>query len=107
MLALFALAMQFGLSFGHTHLDRSFANVIAVSAQSSFSLPDTGRDTDNRSDVCAICVTITLANALIDSAPPVLQLPVSTVSADLTHVALVTLSGATAVGFQSRAPPRS
>ncbi|MBN8980301.1 MAG: DUF2946 domain-containing protein [Rhizobiales bacterium] len=103
--ALFALALQLGLSFGHVHADRALAGKTAVAGLLSSTSSDSGNDTDNRADLCAVCVTIAIANALIDSAPPVLPLPVVTTASDILPVAVASGASTTALGFQSRAPP--
>ncbi len=111
LLALFALAIQFGLSFGHFHSDRAFAGKAAISGQlsdqASAPSPDNGRDPDGRQDICAICATVALANALIDSVPPVLPLPVVTIAADIRPAVATSGSSTHPLGFQSRAPPQS
>lgn len=103
--ALFALALQLGLSFGHIHADRALAGKEAVAGLLSSAAPDSGNDTDNRADLCAVCVTIAIANTLIDSTPPVLPLPVVTAASDVLLVAVASGASTTALGFQSRAPP--
>ena len=107
LLALFALALQFGLSFGHFHQDRAFAGKTTISDQASAPSPDTGRDTDGRQDICAICATVALANASIDSAPPVLPLPLETAAPDRLLITVASHATAYPLGFQSRAPPQS
>lgn len=107
VLALFALALQFGLSFGHIHADHAFAAPAAVSHHASLSTPENGHHQDDPADVCAICATVAMANALVDAAPPVLPSPLDTnavvVFADrASHVTTPRLTA-----FQSRAPPRS
>lgn len=110
-LALVALAMQLGLSFGHVHSDRAFASKVAISGQASTSSsapsPDSGRDPDGRADLCAICATIALANTLIDSVPPVLPLPMETVAPKLLAASIANGPSTHLFGFQSRAPPQS
>ncbi len=69
LLALFALALQFGLSFGHFHADR-LAGAAAISNHASASTPDSGHDQDNPDDFCAICATIAMADTLVDAVPP-------------------------------------
>ena len=107
LLALFALALQFGLSFGHVHHDRAFAGTATISDQASVPSRDNGGDTDGRQDLCAICATVALANALIDSAPPVLPLPVVSAAAEMLPAAAASRAGTHPLGFQSRAPPHS
>ncbi|MCX7307326.1 MAG: DUF2946 domain-containing protein [Afipia sp.] len=105
LLALFALALQFGLSFGHVHHDRAFAGKTAISDQASAPSRDNGGDTDGRQDLCAICATVALANALINSAPPVLPLPAETTAHDGLFTSVDRSASAHSLGFQSRAPP--
>jgi hypothetical protein len=104
LLALFALAIQFGLSFGHIHLDRAFAG-IALSSQTNVSVPAGGNDQDTRNDVCLICATIAMTGSAIDAAPPVLLLPAPFVAIG-AEVAVQTIHHDTRRPFfQSRAPP--
>ena len=107
LLALFALALQLGLSFGHVHHDRAVAGKTAISDQASAPSRDNGGDTDGRQDLCAICATVALANALIDSAPPVLPLPLEAVASETLAVAAANGPSTHPLGFQSRAPPQS
>lgn len=107
LLALFALALQFGLSFGHVHHDRAFAGNTTISDQASAPSRDSGGDTDGRQDLCAICATVALANALIDSVPPVLPLPLETAAPDRLLTLVGSHASAHPLGFQSRAPPQS
>jgi hypothetical protein len=81
-LALFALACQFVLSFGHVHLDRFAGNSshwgISAAAEKAVAVP-VGKATDAGlpsspgqkdpiglgEDFCAICASISLAGALV------------------------------------------
>ena len=105
LLALFALALQFGLSFGHVH--HAFAGKTTISDQASAPSRDNGGDTDGRQDLCAICATVALANALIDSTPPVLPVPAETIASDILPASAAHSTSAYPLGFQSRAPPQS
>lgn len=125
-LALFALAIQFVLSFGHFHgFAAQAAPAITTSLTQanldcarSFAAKDTSNeaantqqpsnpDTDHSADGCAICAVISLANNVLFATPPLLQLPQAvellylTVDAEFVH--LNSLHPA----FQSRAPPAS
>jgi uncharacterized iron-regulated membrane protein len=124
-LALFALALQFALSFGHFH--RAAAQAAPAlqsgSAQSglsnvkNLSPPDAvnkaaeqqpGSDTDRQpSDACAICAVIALANSVLFAAPPSLPLPQAIESPHLTAGAEFVQLYAARVAFQPRAPPAS
>lgn len=108
MLALFALALQFGLSFGHIHADHAFAAPTAISDHASASTPDSsGHHQDNPADICAICVTVAMANALVDATPPVLPVPVDAEAAEISAEFAHHVTATRLVAFQSRAPPRS
>src|SRR5262245_39134281 len=108
VLALFALALQFGLSFGHIHADYAFAAPAAASDHASASTPDSsGHDQDNSADVCAICITIAMANALVDATPPVLPVPLNANATELIAEFAYGAPVTRRVAFQSRAPPRS
>src|SRR4029077_17219077 len=93
-LALFALAIPFGLSFGHFHAvtaqaapaiatglaqaDLDYAKRLA--SQDTASKADQKQqpaspDTDHPTDPCAICAVISLANNVLFVTPPLLQLP--------------------------------
>ncbi|MBI3699373.1 MAG: DUF2946 domain-containing protein [Afipia sp.] len=108
LLALFALAIQFGLSFGHVHHERALFGKSAIFASVASPVsPDSGNDTDNRTDQCAICATIAIANALIGSLPPVLQLPAIVAATEILPVAVTHDATVYSLGFRSRAPPQS
>lgn len=107
LLALFALAMQFGLSFGHVHHDAARAEHSEISDHAPASTPDTDHDSKDHRDLCAICVTAALANVLIGAPPPVLPLPIATELANAFPSPEATVAGFRRFGFQSRAPPRS
>ena len=126
-LALFALAIQFVLSFGHFHgvaaraapaiqsgpalLDLSYAggftaaDAVSLSAQQQ---PASNHDSDQQSnDPCAICAVIALANSVLFATPPLLLLPQAveflylTIDAEFIHL------NSARVAFQPRAPPAS
>jgi hypothetical protein len=125
--ALFALAIQFVLSFGHFHgvaaqaapaissgptqsgvpyaTDLSAPEVVNQSVQHQ---PTSNHESDQQpNDYCAICAVIALANAVLFATPPALLLPQAveflyrTTDAEFVH-----LNSAHAA-FQPRAPPAS
>jgi hypothetical protein len=125
-LALFALALQLVLSFGHFHADaaqtapaiQSGSALSDLSSTSGLSARDTavksgrplpfGPDSDRPShDPCDICAVIALANAVVSATPPLLLLPQAVaflhVAADARSVRL----NSARVAFQARAPPIS
>ena len=121
-LALFAMLVQFALTFGHTHWFAQAAPLAASSHQQtdgakavgsadrlavqkqSPSAPDREQPGD---DNCAICAIIAMAGTVLSATPPLLQLPQAfellyrTTDAEFVHLK----SAGTA--FQPRAPPAS
>src|SRR6266404_6101379 len=126
-LALFALAIQFALSFGHFHgiaaqaapaiqaglSQADPAHIGAVAApdapsEAARKQPPSTPDSDQQpADACAICAVIALAGNVLFATPPVLQLPQAvellyrTTDAEFIHL------GSVHPAFQSRAPPIS
>jgi hypothetical protein len=113
-LALFALVLQFALSFGHFH-GLAPAQAAPV-VQSSFtpaghqvgqSAP-VDRDTDHQpADACAICVVIAMTGTMLFATPPLLLLPQAIEFLYLTTGAEFVHLKSAGVAFQSRAPPLS
>jgi hypothetical protein len=122
-LALFALIVQFALSFGHFHFsgaqaapaiqtgqtqaDHADAQGRAASEAASQQQPSSP-DTDQQpADGCAICAVMALAGNVLFATPPLLLLPQAVellylaTDAEFAHLN----SGRSA--FQSRAPPAS
>jgi hypothetical protein len=102
--ALFALAVQLGLSFGHFH---PIAVQAAPSLQSTQQLPPPSHDSDQHpDDVCAICAVVALASTAMAAAPPALPIPQAF---ELTHHlppdATFVQPRSARAAFQSRAPP--
>jgi hypothetical protein len=115
-LALFALAIQFALSFGHFHagyaraapaIQSSAANALsAVDAVKARQPPASDHDSDQQQgDACAICAVLALANAMLFAPPPLLSLPQAIEILYLSTDAEFTHLNSARVGFQPRAPP--
>ena len=118
-LALFALVVQFALSFGHFHWRAaqaapamqsglissvSTADAIGEDAQQ----PASNHDPDQqRGDVCAICAVLALANAMLFATPPLLLLPQAIEILYLSTGAEFAHLNSACVAFQPRAPPVS
>ena len=124
-LALFALFVQFALSFGHFHalaapsvtttqsaLPHSkvvaSGNLAVQSEQAKPKQAPAKQDNDqNGPDGCAICAVIAMAGSVLSASPPILLLPEAveflhrTTDAEFLHLK----SAGTA--FQPRAPPAS
>jgi hypothetical protein len=108
--ALFALALQITLSFGHVHLEKfatqssSAAGISLAQTAGRDGAPNPHRHT-GANDFCAICATIALVagSALPESAR--LALPVAGPAASPREFAITLASDATRFLFQARAPP--
>jgi Protein of unknown function (DUF2946) len=107
-IALFALAIQFALSFGHFHGVAAQAAPGAVGQSIQQQQPASDGDSDQHpGDSCAICAVMAMANAVLFAAPPVLLLPQAMEFSYLaTDAGLVHLNSVR-VAFQPRAPPLS
>jgi hypothetical protein len=119
-LALFALALQFALSFGHFHEGAAqAAPAVQLGSVNSLSASDTAsedaqqqpasnRDSDQQQgDVCAICAVLALANAMLFATPPLLLLPQAIEILYLSTDAEFIHLNSGRVAFQPRAPPIS
>jgi hypothetical protein len=125
-LALFALAVQFALSFGHFHAIaapaapaiQSGAAQSVISYAGSLDAPDavskstqqpaSDHDSDQRSDdFCAICAVVAMANAALFATPPLLLLPQAVEFLYLVADAGFVRPISARVAFQPRAPPVS
>ena len=123
-LALFALAIQFALSFGHFHgevaraapalqagladADLAIAATLAVQGAPSEAVRQPSNNhTNQHSSDCAICAVISLANNFLFATPPLLELPQAVELLHLTTGAEFTHLGSLHRAFQSRAPPVS
>jgi hypothetical protein len=124
-LALFALVIQFALSFGHFH---GIAAQAAPAIQSGAAVSDlssglaSGGAADNSvqqpapsshdpdqqpGDSCAICAVMALANTVLFASPPLLLLPQAVEFLYLTTDAEFVHLNSARVAFQPRAPPVS
>ena len=126
-LALFALAVQFVLSFGHFHAiaaqavpalqsgtslsDISFAGRLPApdaASKSTHPQPAADHDSDRQSnDGCAICAVMAMANAVTFATPPLLLLPQAVEFSYLTTDSEFVHLNDVRVAFQPRAPPIS
>src|ERR1700745_236884 len=124
--ALFALAIQFALSFGHFHgvSDCAASATQSGSGKSAFlvadplaaqvahklssSRPAPGHDPgEHPGDICAICAVMAMANAALFATPPTVLLPqafdFSYTATTREFVRVLPVR----VAFQPRAPPVS
>jgi hypothetical protein len=126
-LALFALAVQFVLVFGHFHgiaaeaapaiqsgpalSETSYADRLPASdaiGPSALQQPASDHNSDQQpGDVCAICAVVALANTVLFATPPLLLLPQAIEFLYLTTDAEFVHLNSARVAFQPRAPPVS
>jgi Protein of unknown function (DUF2946) len=129
-LALLALAIQFGLSFGHFHgvaaqaapaiqsgliqsspapFEASRASGLTATEMASQPAPrqKPGSDRDSDSDGCAICAVMAMANVVLFATPPLPELPQAVELTYLTTDAEFIHLNSVRVAFQPRAPPIS
>jgi hypothetical protein len=113
-LALFALAVQLVLSFGHIHLEDIYGNARAFAAWSASvpvadnsQPPPAGPQSHHTDDYCAICATVHLLGSSFAAQAP--QLPLPFISAAIEHFDRVSLAFVSSrrAPFQSRAPPQA
>jgi hypothetical protein len=112
-LALIALTMNLGLSFGHFHaIDGKVSGRGIAAVAASIASPDDdqrqGNSDDSHADyLCPICMSATaMANALT-STPPSLSLDLANVTIDRTIERALVLVEPPRAAFQSRGPPIS
>jgi hypothetical protein len=122
-LALFALALQFVLAFGHSHFNaakaapdfRTQSDLVQLQVQAlpadaaspAQQPPASQGDEQQPNEPCAICAVLSLASSVVFSTPPLLLLPDAIEFLYLATVAeLIHLDSAWSA-FQSRAPPVS
>lgn len=121
-LALFALLVQFALSFGHFHGATAQTVRIGLSDagltvdQTAFGAtgetvqpqqPSDHDDDHNTAKICACCAVLSLANNFLFASPPLLGLPRAVELLFLTTDAEFAHLGSLHTAFQSRAPPAS
>jgi hypothetical protein len=116
-LALFALAVQFALSFGHFHagaakaapaIQSGLANGVSAVGEDVRQQPASNHDSDqHQGKACALCAVLALANAMLFATPPLMLLPQAVEILQLTTDAEFAHLNSGQVAFQPRAPPIS
>jgi len=111
-LALFALAFQLVVSFGHVHLDRvalaqsSTVSGAHVVADANAAVPGHRNKSHGLADdYCAICALIHLAGTVVTAAPPDLPPPPRFGGACSQPCAEFALAASPHALFAARAPP--
>ena len=121
-LALFALLVQFALSFGHSHWFAQAAPLHPAAAQQGSVIqaaasrdraavnkpsPANPHQDQPGNDHCAICAVVAMAGTIVFAGPPLLMLPQAvellyrTTDAEFVHLK------SAGRAFQPRAPPAS
>ena len=109
-LALFALAVQFVVAFGHIHRDDIYGFARATAAVAA-PVPDGGQPLPNDhpakhgGDYCAICATVSLLGNSFAAAAPSLPLPSASHAIEQLDRAAAIFIAPRRAAFQSRAPP--
>jgi hypothetical protein len=107
-LALFALALQLLVSFGHVHADELTSKPLGIATVwhvGESQAPAGDADTDHHDDYCDICATLhALASAQIATPPP-LPIPYAFAQVAPQIDEGVEVAEARRASFQSRAPP--
>jgi len=114
-LALFALAFQLAVSFGHVHLERIAPPSVGTGASALAGAQPSADDPKAPSkpagrehpadDHCPICTLIHLAGALVPAEAPSLPLPTVFGRLRLELAAEFDLTASHAALFHARAPP--
>ena len=106
-LALFALALQITLAFGHIHV-RDFAGLpgIAAQAPANAQLPAGHKDSDRSADgYCLVCATVSLAGMLVLPASTALPGPAGVTTALYWHACASACTPIQHALFYARGPP--
>ena len=111
-LALFALAFQLAVSFGHVHLDH-IAPLSAPASALASAQPSADRDAPSKpagredlaDDCCPICTLIHLAGTLVPAGTPPLPLPSMFGDVRLAAAVEFDLAASQSALFRARAPP--
>jgi hypothetical protein len=108
-LALIALAINLGLSFGHIHAIEGQASGPGIATvAASIASPDQGHPDRGHADyLCPICMAATAMASALASAPPALPLEFANVTIDRAIAPVFALVEPPPAAFQSRGPPIS
>jgi hypothetical protein len=106
-IALFAMALQLALSFGHIHVNQLSAGSSAQPVNAgAVALPGTADELPaGAGDECAVCALIALANSLILPLPAMLPLPMHFAATQHAPALVFDVAQVTLVSFRARAPP--
>jgi hypothetical protein len=104
--ALFALAVQLVLTFGHVHLNAP-AGYAAATSEASTGTPASPatHKSDIADEYCALCALVQLAGALLLSGTAALPLPFVVVQVQVGAAPQSVAANPAAAAFSARAPP--
>ena len=106
-LALFALAVQLVLAFGHIHREDIYGSARPAAAavpDGSQPLP-ANHPAKHSDDYCAICATVSLLGNSFVAAAPTLPLPATSQAIEQVDRIAIIFVAPRRAAFQSRAPP--
>ena len=105
--AVFALAIQLVLSFGHIHPEtfQRLSSVIASSQTQTSPFDDDDRGTGH--DFCAICATLNLTSSSVLPTVALLPIPVDHAHKWIADLRPAQVFSRVQFPFQARAPPHS
>jgi hypothetical protein len=112
-LALIALAINLGLSFGHIHAidgkraGSGLASLVATVASTDGGQTQGHHDDSHTDDLCAICMAATAMGNVVASTPPALPQQFAEASIDRTIESDLAVPKPPRAAFQSRGPPIS
>jgi Protein of unknown function (DUF2946) len=111
-LALIALAINLGLSFGHIHAIDGGVSGRGIATAASIASPDHSQkhghpDHGHADDLCPICMAATSMASALASAPPTLPSKFANVTINRTIEPVFALVEPPPAAFQSRGPPIS
>jgi hypothetical protein len=110
-LALFALAVQLVLSFGHIHREDIYGSAPPAALAQALAADHAQLPADHSSkhgdDYCAICATISLLSTSFVATAPLLPVPVAFYAVEHVDRAAIASVAPRRAPFQSRAPPRA
>jgi hypothetical protein len=111
-LALFALAFQLAVSFGHVHLDRAalgrqqaLLGIDRTAVATTAPDPAHGKIPAHADEGCAICALIHVAGSAVTAEPSPLPLPSYAVRLQFAYFAEFNLTRRPVARLRARAPP--
>jgi len=106
--AVLALAVQLGLSFGHVHgLPAGGPTAVAVISEGSGSPPQPAGGEHDDDDYCAICAMQTLLSNGQTASTPALPVVAAPIATEIAFTAQTIRANRPLAAFRSRAPPIS